>query len=51
MELISPGFERAKCTRVGKCQGKDLWEGELGMEGRFARLQTLIYSLENCVQN
>lgn len=30
MQLISPGFERAKCTRVGKHQGKGLWEAGFG---------------------
>lgn len=30
MQLISPHFERAKCTRVGKCQGKGLWEAGFG---------------------
>lgn len=50
MQLTSQGFKRFICSRVVRYQGKGLWEAEVGMEGRCARLQTLIYSLGNSFQ-
>lgn len=50
MQLTSQGSNRFLCSRAVKCQWKSLWEAEVGMEGRCAGVQTLIYSIGNNLQ-